>query len=422
MAIRIQAPLAPAIHGNSPLGNQLINAIYHASIDAAHKATIKQILSSPTAHQISSVDLGNALALSIQYFKDEYYDSILELPLAQSIPANGQGSIGHALVLACRLKDPDILEALKNHPMFLHISPNGQWGLGEALEAYLNAFIEERPSADDPDPRYLQAIIFHVQAAQINYTQPRAELIGKALMYLACQSEEVFRSEDSLIVNLLLSQTIAHLVNPNGPFGLGRILANAAYATTPIIINNILDHPLSRSITSLPTIPDNKITNAEKAWSLNKFGFTEAIFLAVENGDPEVRDALTLQRQIVQNLISFANANNIPLNPNGPFGLAESLTAAANISGDLVSIILSSQYSLTINPNAPDQNSGGLNNALLNAIEKGNLSAVQSILTHPNARLIQSRDLTEAINLAANLPEIAQAITRFIQLHQIVLQ
>ena len=101
MAIRVQGPFIPVPTANSHEGARLINAIYQASLNAFHKPQINQILSSPAAQQISSVDLGHALALSIYYFRDEYYKSILELPTSQNIPANGQGSIGHALTLTC---------------------------------------------------------------------------------------------------------------------------------------------------------------------------------------------------------------------------------------------------------------------------------------------------------------------------------
>ena len=420
MAVRVQGPFMPMPVANSPVGTQLINAIYQASINTFQKPQIDQILLNPVAREISPVDLGHALVLSIHYFRDEYYGSILDLPAAQNIPANGQGGIGHALTIVCRLQDPDILRSLKNHPMFVHINPNGAWGLGDALDAYLNAFIEERQLPDDPNPEYLQATMLHPAANQINYTQPRANLIGKALMYLAGQSEVAFRDEDTSIVNLLLSLNIAHLIQPNGEFGLGRVLANAAYGTTPDIVNAILAHPASRSITSHATlITENENTKAEEAGSSNQFGFTEAIFLAVDNGEPEVQNPLILQKQIVQSLIQFTNMNNIPLDANGPFGLAKSLTVASSDNPSLVPIILSSNSSLNIRPNAPDENSGGLNNALIHASSNEDVQAVQSILQHPNARLIQPTDFTEAHNLAVNSPQITQAIKSFVQLHQI---
>lgn len=402
-------PTIPVFNpATTPTGGTLIQALHQKN-----KNQIDLILSSPAAQQISSVDLGTALVLSFKNFRDGYYGEILSLPATQNIPANGPGGIGHSLTVVCGIQEPDGLNAIINHPNFIHINANGPLGLSEAMAAYLKAFMGERELPDAPNPDYLKAIITHPNANQINFSQDLSDLIGESLLYIAAQSEKVFRNKDEQIVDLLLNINIAHLISPNGQFGLGRIMVNAAYATTPPIINRVLAHPTALNISSGITEVD-KTSDVEELWTLNQFSFESALFLALNNGNAQVQNPRVYQNQIVQALINFTNMNQIPLSANTPLGLGESLTEAANRDSSLTLLILQSHASIHIQPQAPDQDSGGLNNALINAVDKGLLQAVQGLLQHPAANLIPMTDLREALNLANNTsPQIAQEIRNY---------
>ncbi len=400
---------------NNLLGVNLIQALIQR-----RKDDIDRILADPSAEQISPADLGSALMLSFEHFRDAYYGTILNLPAAQQIPANGPGGIGHSLAVVCRIQEPDGLASLIQHPSFIGINANGHFSLSEALTEYLNTFIREReeitylhPEPDDPNPEYLRAIINHPNANQINFSQPLSDLIGKALFYIAVQSENVFRNEDEEIVNLLLNVNIAHLISPNGEFGLGRIMANAAYSTTPPIVLSILAHPASFRIRSEVIGNFNK-NDVERGWGLDQFGFESALFLAVNNGEPSVENMESYQTRIVQALINFTNTNQIVLGANTPFGLGESLTAAALSNDELTLSILDSHSSVHIQPQAPNQDSGGLDNALINAVDSGLLEAVRGILQHPNAAQIPIACLRERVQVATSLnQQIAEVIRNY---------
>ena len=421
MSFRIQVnmPTIPVLHNpaNTQVGANLIQALNQRNEDR-----IDQILSSPGILQISSADLGTALMLSFEYFRDSYYDKILTLPAAQNILANGSGGIGHSLAVVCRIQEPDGFNSIIQHPNFININANGPFGLSEAMAAYLKTFMGERKLPDDPNPEYLKAIINHPNADQINFTQQLSDLIGESLLYIAAQSEEVFRDEDEEILNLLLNIKISHLISPNGQFGLGRIMANAAYSTTPSIVTSILAHPAALRINSGKTVTI-KGTDAEEAWSLDNFGFESALFLAVNNGDPKVQNPKNYQNQIVQALINFTNMNGIVLSPNTPFGIADSLTEAASLDDGLTLCILSSNSSVHIQPQAPNEDSGGLNNALINAVHNGLLQTVQALLQHPNASQIPLSDLKQGVMIATNSnQQIAQEIRNYaLRIHGVTL-
>ncbi len=497
---------APQMGATTQMGQALIQALLDKNDNG-----IDTILYDPQATGISAGELGVALAMSIKLFQDRYYKEILALPNAAHIPANGPGSIGEALVVVCGNQGPDELESLKQHPNFVNINANGTFGLGEALAAYLKAFLGERGGErgpDVPNAAYVKAIISHPNASQINHTQPLADLIGESLLYIAFQSEDHFRDEDEEIMNNLLHSSVAHLVSPNGQFGLGRVLVNGAYATTPEVVKAIIAHPNFSQINSNPIHVQNRPVG-EIDRGLRQFGLQEALFMAVANGSPEMEDPTAGQLDIVQQLIStittfsangefglgrilvnaaesttvdivkvllqlpsikqissnqitiskatpgedvysldrfgfkealfvsmrnenpleriliakelidFTNHNQIILDANQAFGLAETLTEAASHEESLTMLILKSDSAKNIQANAPNSNTGGLDNALVNAAEKGFHEAVRAILKHPNAKQINSlKDSYDSALKASHRP-IASTIVVFAKQNKI---
>ncbi len=182
---------------------------------------------------------------------------------------------GHALVVICRIQEPSGLESLKAHPNFNAISSNGVYGLSYALMEYLRAFLAERKMPDDPNPDYLKAIVAHPNGHHIQFTQALSDLIGESLLYLAAQGETTFRDEDDKAVQELLNAQISHLISPNRTFGLGRVLANAAYSTVPSMVKLILLHPAANNICAGATQISKK-TEAEETWNINEFGYYTA--------------------------------------------------------------------------------------------------------------------------------------------------
>lgn len=159
----------------------------------------------------------------------------------------------------------------------------------------------------------------------------------------------------------------------------------------------------------------NEESPFENKWNINCFGLTEAVFAAVNNCHPAIHnDELQVQcQQILMSILNFANANGMNLNISSPFGLTKSLCNAASSNELLVPIILNCPTSNAIIANPIDEHSGGLDEALLEAVEKGYANAVQHILSHPNARQISSGSLQDAYELAQDNAAILIQLDRF---------
>ena len=271
------------------------------------------------------------------------------------------------------------------------------WGLDQALEVYIGILHEDRTAQagpPDPNPAYLNSIIGHPHANQIQFQHAISDAIGNLLLLLAVQSEERFNNDDEGVVQALMHPNISHLIQSNGQFGLGRVLLNAAYATTPFIVNAILNHTGALLINSAITNVE-ETTHIEDSYDINCFGFTEIVFAAVNNGDPAIDQPPQVQAQVVQALLNFANQHGKLLSVNGPFGLADSLASAVTMNELLVPIILNFPASNDIAANAPNDQ-GSLSSALYNAALEGHEQTIQCILDHPNAYQIFPQNIQDA--------------------------
>lgn len=382
----MRAQFIPSIH-ILDLGQQLIRALLNDD-----RCYVENILSSSQVEldRISAVDFGQAFIICIQRKLDFYYEEIFKLRNARDIPANGQWGLGSALVETARIQNPYSLQWIQGHPNFNHIDANGAWGLGSALEVYLQVI-----QGGLLNPAYLNTIIGHPNANQIQFQNVISDALGELLLFLALQSEKRFNHHDQGVVQALMHENISHLIQSNGQFGLGRVLLNAAYATNIFIVHAVLNHPGVLLINSNVT-DVNETTQIEEDFDIQCFGFSEIIFTAVNNGDPDIEQPDQVQEQIVQSLLNFAKHHAISLSVNDPFGLADSLTSAATVNELLVPIILNFPSSNTIVANALIDGQGGLSDALYNAALEGHERAIQCILNHPNAYQISLQNIQNA--------------------------
>lgn len=401
--------------GYQTLGRQLIEALEHENDHA-----LRNIFQQPGINGLPAEVLGCAFVKSIQKGYDNYFDRIFELPNAINIVPDGRWGLGHALIEIVKRQDPDALLMLQSHAHFNSILPNSPWGLSQALLEHINVLIRERYSGGiyygppDPDSSYLRAIVGHASAREISFNPGLSDLIGQLLLKMVIQGEKRFNKDDEFVIFSLLDSQIAHLLQPNGPLGLGRILVSAAYSTIPSVVRTILSHPHARHISSCSTYTNEK-TEFEETWEIGSFGFTETLFAAINNGNPGLRDVPQAQCEIVRSILGFVETWGINLDVNGPYGIADSLTSATE-NEELVELILKFPPSQTIMANAMNTNSGGLNTALFNAANVGRSLSAQSILRHPNANQISPESLREAINEAQNrgYPETAIIIQAFL--------
>ncbi len=353
------------------LGQQLI-----AALQDGKNQEIDNILRNPHINLISVEDLGRAFIICVQ---QTHFGKIFHLPNLQQIPANGQWGLGHALLKAVETQNHDSLRLIQDLPSYNAIGANGTWGLGQALKDCIQKLLQQRSMLDlpSPDPEFFHAIVEHPHANQIQFENELSDAIGKLLVLITIQSNgKVHYQYDQRVVHALLHPQISHLLQPNGQFGLGRVLLNAAYATSPFIVNLILNHSGIFLINSVLT-NINEPTKFEEDNKLDCFGFTEAIFAAVSKQGSD----LQVQKQVVQSLFNFANKHAINLYIEGHWGLGVCLTNAVTDNESLVPILLNYPGSNTIS-------AGVLGVALMWSAIKGHIAAMQRILQHPNAHQI----------------------------------
>src|SRR5579862_1188848 len=149
------------------LGKELIGALQNDD----QCAVVKILTHSPAdLGCISAAALGQAFIICIQKKLD--FREILKLRNARDIPANGQWGLGAALIETIRLQNPYSLECIQAHPNFKNIDANGAWGLGSALEVHIGVLNEgctAEAGLPDSNPAYLNLIIGHPHANQINF-------------------------------------------------------------------------------------------------------------------------------------------------------------------------------------------------------------------------------------------------------------
>lgn len=264
---------------------------------------------------------------------------------------------------------------------------------------------------------------------EIPFDAELSSLLGCILLFIIIEEQNTTDVQSINIVQALLDPRIAHLIQPNGKCGLGRILTNAAYSSNLFYVNEILKHPQARFIISQPTNISNSLniygvefvskTHLEERWYLEQHGLTESLFAAVINDDYDYPIAIvadTQLTQVLQSIINFAQLHHVDLHVNDFCGLADTLVSAAGKNnGDQVPTILSIPASNQIMANAFNSESGGLDNALINAAPEGSLVAVQLILNHPNASQISRQQLMEAYQDAQKKNgEVAAHIQAFI--------
>ncbi len=236
---------------------------------------------------------------------------------AHHIQADGVGGIGHALLVACAARNYQALALFEEiYPAkFGEISPHGEYGLGVALLqeiGYLNSAYAR--DEEEIDFGFLYALLAH---SKVHLVDRGAIPLAPDLATLLFHAFDDPYEEDALILNLLQSPLI-HFLEPNGPFGLGRVLAYAAMCSPTLeYVTTILKLPAVDKIRS-------DIINATIELDdmvLNQFGFTEAIFLSIFNTELSEQDTASL----INAIASLAPKS---LYTEGSFGLQSTLALA----------------------------------------------------------------------------------------------
>lgn len=338
----VQATLNPP---QINLEEQLITALQTGDEEA-----LDQIFDNPQAQMISSETLGEALVISIQKSLFQGYGpELLNLQNANAIPDDEWG-FGHAVLMAIHTRNFDALQYLQRTAGFGAMSPNGDFGLGQALlsEVMHLIYIYEEGGLHDTEIEYLNILIRHPNAHQIGEEVPSlygmdelkykvgecqisqkvgmdnlSNQLGILLRHAAVEYKEV---NSIPIMQALLHPNLAHLLETNGRFGLGRALAHAAYCSDLVTVQALLAHTYAPLINSDPTpIPLHKTSMETDDYpDLSQYGLTEAIYLAISSDvhtEPN-REA------IVNALLAFAETHYLVLRISDDFGLKEACEIA----------------------------------------------------------------------------------------------
>lgn len=430
--IREGVPAGPVVAQPS-LGDQLIQAI----------GKVEEILQQEEAKYIPAELLGRALVMSLEKGLMPYSLRILSLSTADEIPGQGEWGLGHALCIACE-KSSEVCKIILSLRNVDNIPLSGKWGLGDALiqtikgkkgsifqkivaharfsqivttsdrglnacfKAYLENLRNGRLHAKDTckaqygdnhfaEPAYFQAFVDHPQARQLEI----APKYFSGLLFLIASGLRRWNltKTDKALIALLLRPSVAHLIQSNGEYGLGRALVYAAYSLTPTVVSAILAHPKSSQIVSEKTKTKERDHLQEEYENLSCYGLTEAIYVATKpDWFYRVKDSdrprwKSKRITIAEALVKFATQHQIRLNINAPCGIADSLTQAAGDDESLVLIILSAvSPDQPITPNV-NKDKGGLSSALRAAASVAHINAVKAILAQPNARSISKENL-----------------------------
>ncbi len=366
--------------GLSPLPNHMT---LMQALEAEDHKLVQSILASPEVRQISSEGVGQALVLSIEKSFSDYFVQIFALRSTQMIP------------------------------------PNGQWGLGHILAKCVDNLFKEYFKGQGSNLSCLKLIINHPCAPQIELDTDLSCSLGKFLLIKVAQSKKCFHEGDKALVSALLDVRISHLIQPNGRYGLGRVLVNAAHSENVFMVKAVLAHPKAPLMSSQPITQERELTRSEIGLQLTRVGLTEAVFAIVNSKDFQLIKYRDAQNQclIIQAILHFAMMKEIDLDIHGPFGLARALTDAAAKSELLVPLIWNFPGSAHIVASAPNNRSGGLDRALFNAAACGHSIAIKYIFLHLNATRIPREQLEQARNEAVRQEhrKIAQLISAFLE-------
>lgn len=339
----------PAIWQPIHFGQELITALENK---ATHQ--LNAALRNPQLQHIPGEMLGKALVIAIQ--KGLHGDFLPHVNL-NPVPVDDEGGLGHAVLMATHTRRFSVVQYIfERYPAkFNGISPNLDFGIGQALLSeimHLNHIYEVR---GDLEAAYLKLLINHPSASSIDVHVPKLHGMddiehpeGKYEIEQLEGTEEMsihlgillrnivldFEDDQSdAVLYSLLHPNIAHLVEPNGRFGIGRALVHAAHSLVPDFVKAILNHPKAALINSSYTsVPMYKTKMEEIHKNLNKYGLTEAIFLAIFKEDyensSEGDDLVSDKQEIVEAILRFAEQNKILLDKSGDFGLKASCAIA----------------------------------------------------------------------------------------------
>jgi hypothetical protein len=364
--------------------------------------------SGPPARLVVTIpNAGESLVRSLQRGEDQDVINFCVNTDPQSIPPDGSGGMSHIFFVAVSCLNLVALEWIQHHPNLSDIPACGEWSLSNAL-VHLVAALHRLPEAEDNWEDLIEAVVAQPNAKDIQLNPVEAQLLKKLLFKLAL-SQKMRSKHHAHNSFVALLSSLTHVHTPDGPVGLGRLLFHSVQVADLRIIDAILRHRDAAKISSVPTkiVPDlDDLTYPQlgDTRAINQFGFSEALFAAIQ----------CKRLDVVQRLFTFVSRKGLQFKVNEDFGLADSLTSAAEYLPEAVPLILYHPSSILIEVNAPQH---GFYAALHNAAEDNHLEAVEALLEHPKAREID-RDKLEGIRDRAvirDYREIVAVLTNFLR-------
>lgn len=313
----------------------------------------------------------------------------------------------------------EVTNALKQALITLHHTYQARRGL--EFDLIMRPFL----SSDQ-----LNSVLNNSILNQIPLDQNLSEFLGDIILYAI---EDINDPVSSEILEALLNKC-GHLMQPNGPFGLGRIMVNLACAGKFNFMQAILVNPCAKDIQTqqinlfqerfVDGINLGGLTSFEKKLKIGQFGLTEALYYSIAFYDHTCNlfndnsEIIFFQKQLefFEFFVYFANYNNVQLISNGPFSLAHTLEIASNHNeGKLIPAILNLHASRYISQN--DEESSTLCSALKNVVTNGFSDAVKRLLKHPNIWRISRSILQDNLNKAEENDdqEIAQILRDYMK-------